>query len=176
MPASLTKIRSKVTQKSWGHHFLHYKSMGSRANNSKVNDPKCPKFEIIRASMLLVTCTFDKDIIKGGWAKLETYFFTAQGHVTPKRLDRYDWNSNSSEILCLSSLPVSLMKTKFMVTERRWMHHFPHSKLKSDLAQIRTHIKVIYKGIFKSFIVLYADRICPEHHFVENRIENFPSV
>ena len=38
------------------------------------------------------------------------------------------------------------------------------------------HLKVIYKGFFKSFIVLYADRICPEHHFVENRIENFPSV
>ena len=37
-------------------------------------------------------------------------------------------------------------------------------------------LKVIYKGFFKSFIVLYADRICPEHHFVENRIENFPSV
>ena len=37
-------------------------------------------------------------------------------------------------------------------------------------------LKVIYKGFFKSFIVLYDDRICPEHHFVENRIENFPSV
>ena len=36
--------------------------------------------------------------------------------------------------------------------------------------------KAIYKGFFKSFIVLCADRICPEHHFVENRIENFPSV
>ena len=32
------------------------------------------------------------------------------------------------------------------------------------------------KDFFKSFIVLHADRICPEHHFVENRIENFPSV
>ena len=37
-------------------------------------------------------------------------------------------------------------------------------------------LKIIYKRFFKSFIVLYADRICPEHHFVENRIENFPSV
>ena len=36
--------------------------------------------------------------------------------------------------------------------------------------------KVIYKGFFKSFIVLYPYRICPEHHFVEIRIENFPSV
>ena len=37
-------------------------------------------------------------------------------------------------------------------------------------------LKIIYKGFFKSFVALYADRICSEHHFVENRIENFPSV
>ena len=37
-------------------------------------------------------------------------------------------------------------------------------------------LKIIYKGFFKSFIVSYADRMCPEHHFVENCIENFPSV
>ena len=37
-------------------------------------------------------------------------------------------------------------------------------------------LKVIYKGFFKSFVVLYADRICPEHHFSENRMENFPNV
>ena len=44
------------------------------------------------------------------------------------------------------------------------------------MGSITSSLKVIYKGFFKSFIVLYADRICPEHHFVENRIENFPSV
>ena len=33
-------------------------------------------------------------------------------------------NSNLSEILCLSSLPVSLMATEFRVTEKRWIHHF----------------------------------------------------
>ena len=37
------------------------------------------------------------------------------------------------------------------------------------------YLKIIYKEFFKSFVALYADRICSEHHFVENRIENFPS-
>ena len=33
---------------------------------------------------VLVTCKFDKYLIKGDWEKLETSFsFTAQGHVTP---------------------------------------------------------------------------------------------
>ena len=37
-------------------------------------------------------------------------------------------------------------------------------------------LKVIYKGCFKSFVALYADRICSDQHFVENCIEKFPSV
>ena len=53
------------------------------------------------------------------------HFFTTQGHITPKWLIRSSHNSNLSEILCLSSLPVSLMETEFIVTEKRWKHHFP---------------------------------------------------
>ena len=34
-------------------------------------------------------------------------------------------------------------------------------------------LKVIYKGCFESFVALYADRICSDQHFVENRIEKF---
>ena len=38
----------------------------SRANNTKVNNPIRPKFELVPAFMLvLVTCEFDKDPIKG---------------------------------------------------------------------------------------------------------------
>ena len=50
-----------------------------------------------------------------------------------KWIIRSDRNSNSSEILCLSSLTVSLMKTEFIVNEKRWRHHFPHSKSKGTL-------------------------------------------
>ena len=35
-------------------------------------------------------------------------------------------------------------------------------------------LKVIYKGCFKSFVALYADRICSDQHFVENRTEKIP--
>ena len=100
------------------------------ANNSKVNNPIRPKFELVWAFMpFLITCKFDKDPIKGDWEKLETsFFFTAEGQVTPKWLVRYDQNSNLSEMLYLSSFPVSLMKSEFIVTEKRWRHHFPHSK------------------------------------------------
>ena len=36
-----------------------------------------------------------------------------------------------------------------------------------------TYLKVKYKGCFKFFVALYADRICSDQHFVENRIEKF---
>ena len=78
---------------------------------------------------VLITCKFDKDPIKGDWEKAGDIFSNAQGHVTPKWLVRYNQNSNLSEILCLSSLPVSLMKTEFTVPEKKWRHHFPrHSQ------------------------------------------------
>ena len=108
------------------------KNRCSNANNSKVINPIWPKFELVRAFMpVLITCKFDRDPIKGDWEKLEASFFcffTAEEQVTPKWLVRYDQNSNLSEILCLSSFPVSLMKSEFIVTEKRWRHHFPHSK------------------------------------------------
>ena len=83
LPVSLVKTEFRVTEKSWIHLFLHYKSMGkmhrSRANKTKVNNPIRPKFELIRAFMpVLITCKFDKYLIKGDWEKLETFFFFSQ--------------------------------------------------------------------------------------------------
>ena len=48
-----------------------------------------------------------------------------QGHVTLKWLNRSSQNSNSSEILWLSWLPVSLMKIRSKMNKLAWRHHFP---------------------------------------------------
>ena len=37
-------------------------------------------------------------------------------------------NSNSSKILCMSSLPASIKKIRSKTTEKRWRHRFPHCK------------------------------------------------
>ena len=37
-------------------------------------------------------------------------------------------NSNSSEILCMSSLPASIERIGSKTTEKRWRHRFPHYK------------------------------------------------
>ena len=97
-----------------------------------------PKIELYRAFMpVLVTSNFDDDSIKNKWASMETAFshyksmgnfLDAQGQLTPLSVVRPGWNSNSSEILCMFSLPASIKMIWSKATEKRWRHHFPHYK------------------------------------------------
>ena len=65
---------------------------------------------------VLVTSNFDDDSIKNERASIETPFshyksmgnvLDAQGKLTPYTVVRSGRNSNSSEILCMSSLPAN---------------------------------------------------------------------
>ena len=64
---------------------------------------------------VLVTSNFDDDSIKNERASMETAF----SHYNSTR------NSNSSEILCMSSLPASIKRIGSKTTEKRWRHCFP---------------------------------------------------
>ena len=95
-----------------------------------------PEFEPVQHFMsVLVTCKFDEDWIHSNWVRKSGDLFfhykmgknvCAQGRITPKWLIRSDPNSNSFELLCLSSLPASLRKFQSKVTEKSWRHHFFH--------------------------------------------------
>ena len=73
--------------------------------------------KLVRAFMpVLVTSNFDDDLIKNERASMETAFshyksmgnfLEAQGQLTPWSVGRSGRNSNSSKILCISSLPAS---------------------------------------------------------------------
>ena len=131
----------RVTEKRWIHHFLHYKSMGktiqhSRANISNVNNLIRPKFKLIRAFMpLLITCKIDKYLIKGEWEKLKTTFFSQlKGMLTPKWLVRSGRNSNTSNISCMSLLPVK----KLIERSRVCHNHKPQPTLDTMRKRKRT--------------------------------------
>ena len=95
-----------------------------------------PEIKLTRAFMpVLVTSNFDDDLIKNEWASMQTpfshyksmgNFLDIQGQLTPKSVVRSDRNSNSSKILCMSSLPASIKRTGSKTTKKRWRHHFPH--------------------------------------------------
>ena len=84
-----------------------------------------PKFERIQALMyvLLVTCKYEMDRIK-------------------KQPRKHGDNSNSSKILCMSSLPTNLKWILSIATEKKWQHRFlrrpraANSRQSWDLAEI----------------------------------------
>ena len=110
----------------------------TRASNSKMSGQIWPKIELIKALMLvLVISNFDDDLIKNEWASIETAFthyksmgnvWDAQGQLTPKSVVWSGRNLNSFQILCMSSLPASIIKIESKTTEKRWRNHFPHYK------------------------------------------------
>ena len=84
---------------------------------------------------VLVISNFDDDSIKNEQASMETSFshckfmgnfLDAQGQLSPKSRVRTGQNSNSSKILCMSSLPASIKRIGLKATKKRWRHHFPH--------------------------------------------------
>ena len=71
-------------------------------------------------------------------------FPDAQGQLTPQSLVRSCRISNSSEMLSMSSLPVSMKKIRSKMKAIEWSQHFPHygsyplpwtPEFRSDLAQ-----------------------------------------
>ena len=86
---------------------------------------------------VLFTSNFDHDSIKNDRASMETQFshyksmgnfLNVQGQLTPKSVVRSGRNSNSFEILCMSSLSASIKRIRYKTTEKRWRHRFPHYK------------------------------------------------
>ena len=84
---------------------------------------------------VLVTSNFDDDSIKNEQASMETPFshyksmgnsLDAQWQLTPQSVVRSGRNSNSFEILCMSSLAANIKGIGSKTTEKRWRHRFPH--------------------------------------------------
>ena len=112
------KIWSRLA--NWLHRYSSSKVWNfrhSRALNSNMSGLIRPKIELNRPFMpVLVTSNFDDDSIKTERASMETpfshyqsmeNFLDAQGQITQKSVVWSGLNSNLSEILCMSSLPIN---------------------------------------------------------------------
>ena len=84
----------------------------SRAANSVVGGPIWPKFELVRDIMdVFVTYKFKMDLINSNREKSGNIdFLDTQGQLTPKSVVGSSQNSNSSKLLCMSSLPASIKR------------------------------------------------------------------
>ena len=95
-----------------------------------------PNFKLIQALMyVIITCKYEKDLIKNSREKVETSFFhykpigifsDVQGQLTPQSVVQSSRNSNSSELSCMSSLPASMKRIRLKTAEKKWRHSFSH--------------------------------------------------
>ena len=56
-------------------------------------------------------------------------FSDAQGQLTPESVVRSGQISNSSKLLCMSSLPASMKRIRSKTAEKTWRRRFPHYNL-----------------------------------------------
>ena len=129
LPASIKRIWSKATEKRWRHHFHHYKSMGAFCCHGHQSfDPICLKTLCSLSPLpLMLHIKFDQD-----WPTClrdiqvrKCKIFVIQGQVTPKWVVGSGPKSNSSELLCLSWLPATLMMIRSKMNALAWRQHFP---------------------------------------------------
>ena len=122
-------IWSKATEKRWRHHFPHYKSKGAICCHGHQSfDPICLKTLCSLSPLpVMLHIKFDQD-----WPTClrdiqvrKCKIFVIQGQVTPKWVVWSGPKSNSSELLCLSWLPATLMMIRSKMNELAWRQHFP---------------------------------------------------
>ena len=113
LSASIKWIGSKATKKRWRHHFPHYKSMGALCcHGHRIYDPICLKTLCsLSPPPMMLHIRFDQDW-PTGFRDIQVRkckIFVIQGQVTPKWIVWSGPKTNSTERLCLSWLPATLM-------------------------------------------------------------------
>ena len=110
---SMRRIPSRTTEKKWQHRVSNYNTTSGRI---------WPNFEPIKALVyVIITCKYEKDPLKNSREKVETSFFHykpmgnfsgVRGQLIPQSVVQSGRNSNSSELLCMSSLPASMKRNR----------------------------------------------------------------
>ena len=101
--------------------------------NSAVPGPIVPNFELVPNIMVvLLTCKNEEDKIKNEGTRVLTrsyvIFSGAQGQIIPKSEVEFCRNSNSSNLLWLSSLPTRMKKIQSKMKALDCKQDFPHYK------------------------------------------------
>ena len=82
-------------------------------------------------------------------------FSDAQGQPTPYSVVRSGRNSNSSKILCMSSLPTSLKRIGSIATEKKWWRRL--------FRRSRAANSIVSSGIWPKFKLIQTFFACPHY-------------
>ena len=169
LPASIKRIGSKATEKRWRHHFPHYKSMGVFCCHGHQSfDPICLK-TLCSLSLppVMLHIKLDQDWPTGfrdiKIQKCEIFVTQGQVHVTPKWVGWFGPKANSTELLCLSWLPTTLMMIRSKMNELAWRHHFPIISLWEFFRRSRAANSVVSGPIWPKFELVPRFYACPHY-------------
>ena len=121
LSASIKRIQSKANEKCWRHHFSHYKSMGAFCCHGHQSFyPICLKtLRSLSPPPVMLHIRFDRD-----WSTdlrdiqvRNCKIFVIQGQVTPTWVVWSGPKTNSTELLCLSWLPTTLIRIRLQMNE-----------------------------------------------------------
>ena len=130
LQASIKRIASKATEKRWRHHFPQYRSMVMDlcCHGNQSFDPICPKTLCsLSPTPMMLHIKFDQDW-PTGFKDIQVQkceIFVTQGQVTPKLEVWFGPKLNSTELLCLSWLPATLMMIRSKMNKLACQHYFP---------------------------------------------------
>ena len=124
-----------ASKKSGNTIFPHYKSMGifsdakgqltsqSVVRSGRISNSSEPLMHVI------ITCKIEKDQIKSSQEKVATPFFPLYSYLLPwKSVVGSGQISNSSKLLCMSSLPASMKWIRSRTAKKKRQQHFSHYK------------------------------------------------
>ena len=135
-------------------HFPPYKSMGAFCyHGHQIFDPICLKTLCsLSPTPVMLQIKFDQDWPTGlGDIQVrKCKIFVIQGQVAPKWVVWSGPKSNSSELLCLSWLPATLM-IRSKTNELAWRQHFPVISLWEFFRRSRAANSVVSCPIWPKF-------------------------
>ena len=86
-----------------------------------------PNFELLRALMsVIVTCKYEKERTKNSRERWRNRCLDVLGQETLWSVVGSGRISNSSKILCISSLPASMKRIQSKTAEKKWQNRFSH--------------------------------------------------
>ena len=178
LPENIKRIGSRTTEKRWRHHYPHYKSIGAFCCHGHQSfDPICLKkiCSLSRFPPSDATHKIDQDWPTGlREIQVRMYkIFVIQGQVTPTWVVWCGPKSNSSELLCLSWLPATLMMIRSKTNELAWRQHFLIRSLWEIFRRSRAANSVVSGLIWPNFeLVLDFMYVLVTWKYKKDRIKN----
>ena len=176
LPVSTKSIGSKATEKWWRHCFPIISQWGLSVAMETSFDPICLKtFHSLSPPPVMLHIKIDQDWPTGFRdSQVRKYkIFVIQGQVTPKLIVWSGPKSNSSDCLCLSWLPATLMMVRSKMNALAWRHHFPIISLWEFFRRSRAANSVVSGQIWPKFeLVRDFMRVLVTWKYKKDRIEN----